>query len=62
MTYQVQFQRTGHWLVRSELFETLQEAHAHAAQHQAAHQPEVIVIVEVDDEGNQGRIHQIQVF
>jgi hypothetical protein len=62
MTYQVQFQRTGHWLERSDLFETLQAAHSYAAQNHARYQAEVVVIVEVDDNGEQGRIHEIQVI
>lgn len=62
MTYQVQFQRTGIKAWRSDLFETLQAAHAHAAQEQGRLLPEVIVIVEVDGDGKEGRVHEVQVL
>jgi hypothetical protein len=63
MTYQAQFLRTGQLTARSELFETMQAAHAHVAQKLAGGaKPEVIAIVEIDDNGDQGRVHEIQVF
>jgi len=60
MTYQVQFLRTDRQMGRSELFETFQQAHAHAARQQAQFQPEVIAIVEIDDNGEQGVVHEVR--
>jgi hypothetical protein len=64
MTYQVQFLRTGSATERSELFESFQQAHTFAAQEVARREIKltVVAIVEVDGDGNPGRIHELQVF
>jgi hypothetical protein len=64
MTYQVQFLRTGVMTDRSELFETLQQAEAFADEEVGRRKPgpEVVAIVEIDDDGNQGRIQRLQRF
>jgi hypothetical protein len=64
MTYQVQFLRTGVVTERSELFETFHAAHVFAAQEVARREPKpkVVAVVEIDDDGNPGRVHEIQVL
>ena len=63
MTYQVQFLRSG-TAEKSNLFATFQKAHSYAAQEVARREPkpEKIAIVEIEDDGNEGRVHPFQVF
>jgi hypothetical protein len=46
---------------RSGIFETIQEAHAFAAQQAPIKKPNVIAILEIDADGNDGRVHALQV-
>ena len=64
MSYQVQYLRTGIAIEKSDLFQTFHQAESFAAKQLGRREPkpEVIAIVEIDDDGNQGRIHKLQVF
>ena len=60
--YQVRFLRAGSIPEFSVLFDTFQEAHAYAAREVPKREPKVVCIVEIEDDGNDGRIHDLQVF
>ena len=60
--YQVQFLRAGAVPELSVLFDTLQEAHAYAAKEAPKREPRVITIAEIERDGSDGRIHELQVF
>jgi hypothetical protein len=60
--YQVQFLRAGFAPELSVLFDTFQDAHSYAAREIPKRVPKVVSIVEIQDDGNDGRIHDLQVF
>jgi hypothetical protein len=58
MGYQVQFLRENAVPEYSVLFDTFQEAHAYAAREVPKRNPKVVAIIEIEDDGDGGRIHQ----
>ena len=59
MTYQVKFQRTGVKDVRAGLFGTFREARAFAAKQQSKLRTDSIIIVEIDEDGEEFRTHPV---
>ncbi len=58
-TYVVKFQRDTRPVFQTERFDTLQEAHAYAAQNQQKLGADLVVITEEDDDGNEVRDHAL---
>jgi len=57
MTYHVKFQRTGVEDLVSDPFKTLHEAQTFAAKHEI--EAATILIVELDDHGEESQIHDL---